>query len=172
MIRWRWEEGSNGLGGSEGTPPPPPHTDTHTQKKNKTQKHAVSPRQTLLIAIESQTGVIAAAVSTDNSTETNIGLKCLMAGTPGKWKGWELCELGCWRETKRGFVFSDFQLVFVPVKKKKGRLFWWGVNYLHCAAAVDQADTPSYGGDALVSCSPHQHVSFLWFTDSRSIKQV
>ncbi len=93
-----------------------------------------SPVQTPLIATESQAGVTAAAVSTDNSTVTNIGLKCLMAGTPVKWKGSEQCEPGHWQKTKRGFAFSDFQPFFVPVKK--GRVFRWRVKYLHCAAAV------------------------------------
>lgn len=50
-------------------------------------KYSLAPDHPL-IAPESQTGVSASAVS--NSTVTNIGLTCLMAATPVKWKELEL----------------------------------------------------------------------------------
>lgn len=108
-------------------------TGTHTH----TQIHILfSLRPTPLIASESQTGVPVSAVS--NSVVTKIGLTCLMVATPVKWKGWEQCEPGHWQQTKRGFVFSDVQLVFVPVINK-GRVFRWRVKYLHCTAVTSCA---------------------------------
>ena len=92
---------------------------------------------TPLIAAESQTCVTAGRMSTDNDyTDTNIGLKCLKADTPLKWKGLWAVWTRPLAKNKERICFSDFHLACVPVKQKKRQLFWWRVKYLRHAAAV------------------------------------
>lgn len=136
---------------------PPNHHHTETNM------HILfSPTQTPLIAAESQTCVTAGAVSTDNnSTEANIGLKCLMADTPVRWKGLWAVWTRPLTENKERICF--FRLSTCLCASKKGEHFDEGWNIctvqqlcvamLHC----------SHCSNALcLTRDLDQHVSSLW----------